>query len=79
MLLKGWIYSALFLYPMHVSNFRLSKRYRIINHGEVYEFSVVEFLENNNFRFKDLNTLEEYSLQDIVRYGKGRDFEIQEL
>ncbi len=58
---------------------RLGKRYRLKNFGEQYDFEIMEFLETGNFRLKDLHTLEEYKLNDLILFGKGNDFEIREL
>ena len=58
---------------------RMGKKYRLQNYGETYEFEVVLFLDRDNFKFKDLYSLEEYEYQDLVRFGKGKDFEIREI
>jgi hypothetical protein len=58
---------------------RVGKKYYLINHGERHEFSVVEKINNQNFKLKDLYTLEIYELEDLVRYGKGKDYELYEL
>ncbi len=58
---------------------RLGKKYRVVNFGDIYEFEVVQFLRGDNFRFKDLTTLEFYEYKEIVAFGKGKDFEIREL
>ena len=47
--------------------------------GDVYEFEVLKPLEKDNFRLKDLSTLEEYNLHDLVQFGKGKDFEVREI
>ncbi|MEQ8924397.1 MAG: hypothetical protein RLO81_01225 [Fulvivirga sp.] len=58
---------------------RLGKKYRLQNFGDVYEFEVVQFLHGENFKFKDLSTLEFYEYKDLVEFGKGKDFEIIEI
>ena len=58
---------------------RLGKKYRLQNFGEIYEFEVVEFMQGDNFTFKDLPTLETYEYQKLIEFGKGKDFEIIEL
>jgi len=60
-------------------NLRLGKRYYLSNYGEISEFSVLERLSNNNFKLKDLHTLETYELQDLVKYGRSEDFELWEI
>lgn len=58
---------------------RNGKKYRLINHGERFDFVIEHILANGDFRVKDLNTLERYLLKDLIRFGQGRDFEIREL
>jgi hypothetical protein len=58
---------------------RNGKRYYLINFGERHEFVIEKILANGDFRVKDLHSLERYLLNDLIRYGKGKDFEIREL
>jgi hypothetical protein len=58
---------------------RVGKKYRLINFGDTYEFEVERMLVNDDFKVKDLHTLERYLLKDIVKFGKGKDFELREL
>ena len=58
---------------------RLGKKYRLQNFGEIYEFEVVEFMQGDNLTFKYLTTLETYEYQNLIEFGKGKDFEIIEL
>ena len=60
-------------------NIRVGRRYRLVNFSEIYEFVVEKHLGNDNFDLKDLHTLEPYQLQDLIRYGRGDDFEIREF
>jgi hypothetical protein len=58
---------------------RNGRRYRVINHGEHFEFVIENILANGDFKVKDLHTLERYHLKDLIKFGKGKDFEIQEM
>ena len=58
---------------------RNGKRYYLINFGERQEFEVEQIRVDGDFRVKDLTTLERYLLLDLLRYGKGDDFEIRDL
>lgn len=58
---------------------RLGKKYRLTNFGDICEFEVIEFLERDNFKLRDLTTLELYELKELVQFGKGKDFEIEEI
>ena len=58
---------------------RNGKKYYLINYGDRVEFEVEQILGNGDFKVKDLTTLERFLLMDLIRYGKGHDFEIREL
>ncbi|MBP9924909.1 MAG: hypothetical protein KBF45_02885 [Cyclobacteriaceae bacterium] len=58
---------------------RVGKKYRLINHGDKYEFEIERILVNGDFKVKDLHTLERYLLKDTIKFGRGKDFEIREL
>ena len=62
-----------------MDNLRRGKKYRLTNYGESFEFQVVEMPEEGAYRVKDLNTLDLYLLHDLVKYGKGKDFDLDEL
>jgi hypothetical protein len=58
---------------------RTGKKYRLTNFGDNSEFQVVQFLERDNYQLKDLHTLELYQLKELIQFGKGADFSIEEL
>lgn len=58
---------------------RVGKKYRLTNFGETHEFEIESILSNGDFRVKDSLTLERYHLKELIRYGKGKDFIIEEL
>ncbi|MTI41764.1 hypothetical protein [Fulvivirga lutimaris] len=58
---------------------RLNKKYRLKNFGDTYEFEVMEFLSSENFKLKDINTLEYYEFSELIAFGRGKDFEIREI
>jgi hypothetical protein len=58
---------------------RIGKKYRLINFREQYEFVIEEILLNRDFKLKDIHTLETMFMKDLIRFGKGADFEIREL
>lgn len=57
---------------------RVGKRYSLVNYGDRYEFEIEKILIND-FKVKDIHTLERYLLKDVLKFGKGKDFEIREL
>ena len=65
--------------PISTDVLRVGKKYYLINHGERFDFTVLENLNENNFRVKDLYSLEEYQLKDIIQFGKGADYDLEEL
>lgn len=62
-----------------INAMRVGWRYRLINFGEVYEFETIKKTTNDDFLLKDIHTLEQYNLNDLVKFGRGKDFEIREL
>ena len=58
---------------------RTGKRYRLINYGEKHEFEVENVLPNGDFKVKDLLTLERFRLKELISYGKGKDFLLEDL
>lgn len=64
---------------MSFDNIRVGRRYRLTNFGEVSEFQVQKAKGRNDFELKDITTLEHYSLSDLVKYGKGKDYDLNEI
>ncbi|TPE45808.1 hypothetical protein [Pontibacter mangrovi] len=62
-----------------LDNLRRGKKYRLTNYGETHEFQVVEMPQEEVYRVKDLLTLETYLLNDLIKYGKGKDYDLEEL
>ena len=68
-------------YPLEVQDelfTNLMEKGRFSEFGEKYEFNVEKILPKD-FQLKDLTTLESYRMSQILQFGKGKDFEIQEL
>lgn len=61
------------------SSLRAGQKYWLTNFGERVEFEILEVLPPEDFKLKDLNTLETYLMSDLTSYGKGPDFEIRDL
>ncbi len=58
---------------------RNGKKYSLVNFGDRYEFIIESILGNGDFKLKDLHTLEKYHLKDLIKFGKGPDFELRDL
>lgn len=61
------------------SSMRVGKKYRLINYGEKSEFTLVEVVSRNDYKLKDIFSLEFYFMSDLTRFGKGEDFELREI
>ncbi|WP_162053842.1 hypothetical protein [Pontibacter pamirensis] len=62
-----------------IDNLRKGKKYRLKNYGEEFEFQVIEMPEDGVYKVKDLTTLDTYMLNELVKYGKGKDYDLDEL
>jgi hypothetical protein len=58
---------------------RVGKKYKLINYGDKYEFVIESITTGGDFHVKDLLTMERFKLKDVIKFGKGKDFEIREL
>jgi hypothetical protein len=58
---------------------RVGKKYRLINFRDKFEFEIEEILGGENFKLKDIHTLERMFMKDLIKFGKGNDFEIREV
>ncbi|WP_226388823.1 hypothetical protein [Penaeicola halotolerans] len=65
--------------PLSLDNIRVGKRYRIKNFGEITEVQVMARISDENYKVKDLVTLEVFELEDLIRYGLGKDYDIDEI
>jgi hypothetical protein len=61
------------------SSMRVGNQYRLINFGEQYEFELLEVINDRDYRLKDLFSMETYLMSDLVKFGKGNDFELREI
>ena len=61
------------------SSMRVGKKYRLTNYGETSEFTLLEVIGRNDYRLKDLFSLERYLMSELIQFGKGEDFELREI
>lgn len=61
------------------SSMRVGKKYRLLNFREKSEFTLVEVEGRNDYRLRDIHTMEYYMMSDLTRFGKGEDFELREI
>ncbi len=64
---------------MSFGNIRIGEKYRIENFGEKFEFQVIKRKGEKDYVVKDIHTLEYYHINDIIKFGKGRDFRFELL
>jgi hypothetical protein len=58
---------------------RVGKKYRLINYGDRYEFEIERILVNGDFQVKDVHTLERFRLKEVIKFGQGKDFYLEEI
>ncbi len=61
------------------SSMRVGKKYRLINYGEKSEFILQEVIGRNDYKLKDLFSMESYLMSELIQFGKGDDFELREI
>ena len=64
---------------MAYDTLRVGRTYRLTNYGEKREFEVVRRLSDRNYLLKDKLTLERYELSELVCYGVGKDYDLDEI
>jgi hypothetical protein len=65
--------------PLAIDNIRVGRVYRLTNFGEIRYLQILERIGSENFRVKDLETLELYDLEELLRWGLGKDYDLEEV
>jgi len=65
--------------PLALDNLRVGRIYRLVNYGEERHIQILSRLGGENFKIKDLATLEIYELEELLRWGIGKDYDLEEL
>jgi len=65
--------------PQSPDTVRTGKKYFFRNYGEELHFVVLEIIHDTEFKVKDLLTLETYYFSDLIKYGRGNDYELIEM
>lgn len=65
--------------PIALDNLRVGRKYLLVNQGEVRYLEIMARLNGDNFKVKDLETLEYYTMEELLRWGKGKDYELEEI
>lgn len=61
------------------TSMRVGKKYSLLNYGEKIEFELIEVFNNKDYRLKDLFSMEYYTMSDLIKFGRGEDFELKEI
>ncbi|MBN7811913.1 hypothetical protein J0A68_13240 [Algoriphagus sp. H41] len=64
--------------PLALDNLRVGRRYRLVNQGEVRTIEIMNRLSGDDFKVKDLDTLEYYTIHELLQWGKGKDYDLEE-
>jgi hypothetical protein len=65
--------------PQSIDTLRIGHRYKITNYGEKICFILIEIIDDDNYKIKNLETLDIFNLFDLIRYGKGKDYDLSEI
>lgn len=65
--------------PISLDNLRVGRKYQLINMGEVRNLEIITRLRGVNFQVKDLDTLELYTLEELLQWGLGKDYDLDEI
>jgi hypothetical protein len=61
-----------------LDNLRVGRVYAFTNMGENRRLEILARLSGDNFKVKDLDTTEVYTIEELLRWGKGKDYELDE-
>ncbi len=62
-----------------LDNLRVGRVYDFQNNGEIRRLMILARLSGDNFKVKDMDTTEEYTIEELLRWGKGKDYELDEV
>ncbi|MFN3999095.1 hypothetical protein [Algoriphagus sp.] len=65
--------------PIALDNLRVGRIYRFVNQGEIRTIEIMDRLAGDNFKIKDLDTLEFYTIYELLQWGKGKDYDLEEF
>ncbi len=64
--------------PLAINSLRIGHTYYIRNYDEENKFELVQITPEEKYIAKDIETLEVFDLEEITRYGIGKDYELIE-
>ena len=64
--------------PLAINSLRVGHKYYVRNYDEVKKFVLVQITPEEKYIAKDIETLEIFDMDEITRYGIGKDYELIE-
>lgn len=64
---------------MSLDSLRVGRVYDFINNGERRRLEVLARISSNDFKVKDLDTTEVYTFEELLRWGRGKDYDLDEV
>ena len=64
--------------PLAINSLRVGHTYYIRNYDEIKIFELVQITPDEKYMGKDVETLEIFDLDEITRYGFGKDYDLIE-
>lgn len=65
--------------PIALDNLRVGRFYELTNQGEKRKIEILARLSVDNFKVRDLETTEIYTLEELLRWGRGKDYDLDEI
>jgi len=65
--------------PLAINSLRVGHEYLIRNYDEEKKFILERITPDERYIAKDIDTLEIFDLDEITRYGIGKDYELIEF
>jgi hypothetical protein len=62
-----------------LDNLRVGRVYRLVNQGEIRKLEIISRISGEDFVVKDLDTLELYTLYELLQWGRGKDYDLEEI
>jgi hypothetical protein len=62
-----------------LDSLRVGRVYELTNMGEKRRLEILARLSGDNFKVKDLETTETYTIEELLRWGRGKDYDLDEV
>lgn len=64
---------------MSLDSLRVGRVYDFVNNGEKRRLEVLAKLSGSDFKVKDMDTTEIYTFEELLRWGRGKDYDLEEV